>query len=503
MKTLYLECAMGAAGDMLMAALLELIDDREGFLRTMNALGLPGVRVTAEAAAKCGIQGTHVRVMVDGQEEESLDAGDSPAHSGGGRPHGRRIASIKGRPQALARDGAHEHSHGHVHEHGGDAHHGHSHGHAHPHDHSHERGDYVYWHPLKEEHDHGHEHDSHHGHAHEHPHGEDSPHGHSHGHAHPHEHRGMREVEEALSGLPLSEGVRANALGVYKKIAEAESHAHGVPVEQIHFHEVGNLDAIADIVGVCLLMEMLSPEKVIASPVHVGSGHVRCAHGVLPVPAPATAYLLRGIPIYGGAVRGELCTPTGAALLAHFAGSFGPMPPMAASAIGYGMGTKDFPQANCVRAFWGETQAEDGDVLELLCNLDDMTPEAVAFAQQALLDAGALDVYTTAIGMKKGRPGVLLTVMCAQDGRQRMLELLFRHTTTLGVRVYRAQRHVLTREIHEVDTPCGTVRVKAASGYGVHRCKLEYEDLARIARERGCSLAEAERAAKAAKKETQ
>ena len=284
--------------------------------------------------------------------------------------------------------------------------------------------------------------------------------------------------------------MRTDALAVYRRIAEAESRVHGAPVDQIHFHEVGTLDALADVVGVCLLMDLLAPEAVYASSVHVGSGQVRCAHGLLPVPAPATALLLEGVPVYGGSIRGELCTPTGAALLRQFVTEFGPMPPMRVEATGYGMGTKEFEVANCVRAMLGQTEAARGTVVELACNLDDMTPEALGFAMERLFDAGALDVYTTPIGMKKNRPGVLLTCMCHAAEREAVLRTLFLHTTTLGVRESVCTRWTLDRTARTVDTPDGPVRVKQAQGWGVRREKAEYEDLAQIARRTGESLAQ-------------
>ena len=296
--------------------------------------------------------------------------------------------------------------------------------------------------------------------------------------------------------MNLPERVADHVMAVYGLIAEAESHAHGVPAEQIHFHEVGTLDAVADICAVCLLMDRLAPDRVIASPIHVGSGQVRCAHGILPVPAPATAYILRDVPIYGGAVRGELCTPTGAALLKHFVTDFGLMPVMKVSAVGYGMGKKDFEAANCVRAMLGESEGSFDEVFELSCNVDDMTGEAVGFAMERLFEAGALDVYTVPIGMKKGRPGLLIRAMCREADKAAVVGALFKHTSTLGVRENRFARHVLDREIKTLDTPEGPVRIKESKGYGVTRAKLEHDDLARIAKEKGVSLAEAEKLAK-------
>ena len=286
----------------------------------------------------------------------------------------------------------------------------------------------------------------------------------------------------------LPEKVQDDVMAVYGLIAEAESHAHGVPVEQIHFHEVGTMDAVADITMVCMLMDRLAPDKVVASPVHVGSGQVRCAHGILPVPAPATAYILRGVPSYGGAVRGELCTPTGAALLKYFVTSFGPMPVMSTQAIGYGMGQKDFEAANCVRALLGEDAGSADEVTELSCNVDDMTAEEIGFAMERLFDAGALDVWTQPIGMKKSRPGTMICVLCRAEKEEELTRQLFFHTSTIGVRKVICARAVLDRETVTKETAWGPVRFKKVSGYGVSREKAEYEDLARLAEEHGTGL---------------
>lgn len=427
MKTLYLECNMGAAGDMLTAALLELHPDPQGFVERMNRLGLPGVVFAAQPAVKCGITGTQVSVTVGGEEEESHDV---PLHS-------------------------------HVHETAQDeAHPGHAHDHDHEHTHDHEH-----------EHIHDHEHS----------------HGHEHGHGH-HHHAGMGDIRHILSHLDIPQPVRQDAEAVYQLIAQAESHAHGRPVEEIHFHEVGTLDAVTDVVAVCWLLHDLAPEQIVASPVHVGCGQVRCAHGILPVPAPATAYILQGVPTYGGSVQGELCTPTGAALLKHFVQRFGPSPVMRVEKTGYGMGKKDFEAANCVRAMLGQTQEESTTIAQLACNLDDMTPEALGFAQERLWEAGALDVTTAPIGMKKNRPGVQLTCLCRLEDREKLVSVLFAHTTTLGVRESLCARYTLARSQRTVETEHGPVRVKEARGWGVTREKPEYEDVANIAREQGLTL---------------
>lgn len=430
MKTLYFDCGMGAAGDMLMASLYEICPDKAGFLKTMNEMGVPGLSVEAEPAVKCGITGTHMKVTIHGEEEESVDVDLQ----------------------------------------------GHVHDHAEQHDHDH--------HEHCHDHDHHDEHDFHHTHTHEETHTEE----HS-GHPH-HHHASMAGISHIIEHLNLPDEVKKDVVAVYHLIAEAESHVHGKTVEEIHFHEVGTADAIADIAGVCLLMHMIAPQKVIASPIHVGSGNVHCAHGILPVPAPAAAFILQGLPIYSGVIKGELCTPTGAALLKHFVTEFKEMPVMRTLAIGYGMGKKDFERANCVRVLLGETEETGSEVAELSCNLDDMTPEALGFVQEILFAVGALEVYTIPIGMKKSRPGILLTCMCRCNDKEKMVSLIFKHTTTLGIRESISKRYTLTRTMKEHETPYGVVREKVSEGYGVVRGKLEYEDLAKIAREQGMSLEE-------------
>lgn len=424
MKTLYLDCSMGAAGDMLTAALLELIPDPDKFIEELNALGIPGVHVAKEPSVKCGITGTHISVTVNGEEEESHDV--------------------------------HHHEH-----HGEHGHDGHSADHCHGDDHRHN---------------------------------EDNHHGDSHGHHHhSHHHSGLQDIEHIVrEHLNLPPKVQDDVMAVYVLIAGAESMAHNKPVSEVHFHEVGTMDAIADIVAVCLLMDRLSPDEVIASPIHVGSGQVRCAHGILPVPAPATAYILRDVPVYGGSIRGELCTPTGAALLKHFADRFGEMPVLKISAIGYGMGKKDFEAANCIRAMLGEAAFVQDEVCELSCNVDDMTAEAVGFAMEQLFKDGALDVYTVPIGMKKSRPGILIHVMCREADKEKMIRSVFKYTTTIGIRENKLCRYVLDRRIETVDTPYGPVRCKISSGYGVERRKYEYDDLSKIAKEKDISISEAE-----------
>ena len=305
-----------------------------------------------------------------------------------------------------------------------------------------------------------------------------------------HHHSSLQDIEHIISQLNVPESVKENAVAVYKHIAAAESEAHGRPVEEIHFHEVGAMDAVADVTGVCLALAELAPEQIIASPVNVGGGSVRCAHGILPVPAPATANILKGVPYYGGAIKTELCTPTGAALLRNFVSEFKEMPVMRVEKIGYGMGHKDLEEANCVRIMLGETAEAGGEVAELRCNLDDMTGEGIGYATELLYRAGALDVYTIPIGMKKNRPGILLTCMCRLKDRERLLSLIMKHTTTLGVREYICRRYTLRREMCELETNYGRVRAKRSSGFGAERIKPEYEDMKKIADENNIPLSD-------------
>ncbi|MCR4616493.1 MAG: nickel pincer cofactor biosynthesis protein LarC [Clostridiales bacterium] len=390
MKTLYLDLGMGAAGDMLTAALLELLPEQDKFIERLNGIGIPGVRVEREPSVKCGITGTHIKVTVNGEEE-----------------------------------GEHHHHH------------------------------------------------------------ED-------GHHHHHHHSSMADIERLVnSHLDLPANIKKDILSVYRLIAEAESRAHGVEVTDIHFHEVGTMDALADISAVCMLMNELSPDEIVASPVHVGCGQVQCAHGILPVPAPATAYILQGIPTYGGEIKGELCTPTGAALLRHFVSRFGEMPVIAVEKIGYGMGKKDFPAANCLRTMLGETQNTSHEIVELSFNVDDMTAEEIGFAMEMLFAAGANEVFTVPVGMKKNRPGTMICVLCEKNIRDEIVKTVFRHTSTLGIRENVMKRHVLERKIETLETEYGPVRRKISGIGDTGKSKLEYEDAARIAREKGISLREA------------
>ena len=460
MKTLYIDCGMGAAGDMLTAALLELLPDPSDMIDRLNRLGIPDVTYQMVPAEKCGITGTSVRVLVHGEEEESEDANHVSDYA---YHHGHKHHHEHGHDhehdhehEHHHHDHEHEHDHHdhehdhhdhehdhHDHEHEHD-HHDHEHDHEHEHhhhDHEHENHDHKHEH--KHHHDHDHDHEHHHDHEHDHEHEHEHDHDHHHGHGHHHSHRTLGEIRTVVEGLPIDDAVKNDILAVYTSIAEAEGHVHGKPVDEIHFHEVGTWDAVADVTAVSMILHELSPDEIIVSPIHVGAGHVHCAHGILPVPAPATAYILQGIPIYGGRIQGELCTPTGAALLKHFASRFGDMPVFIPSVTGYGMGKKDFPVANCVRAILGtssdNTDREDHrtnspNILMLSCNVDDMTAEEIGYAMEQLMNGGAREVFTTPVNMKKSRPGTLITVLCSSEKKDEILQILFRHTTTIGIR---------------------------------------------------------------------
>ena len=385
MKTLYIECNMGAAGDMLLASLAELTGDVKACEEKLNSLGIPDVTYEFEKSVKCGIEGTHAHVIVHGVEEDE-----------------------------------------HMHEH--DEHH-----HEHEHEHA--------------EHDHHHEHEHHHHHTH------------------------MSDIENIINGLNVSDKVKADALAVYGLIAEAESRAHGKPVTDIHFHEVGTMDAVADISGVCVLLEQLAPDRIIVSPLATGYGQVR----------PATASIIEGIPTYSGDVEGELLTPTGAALLKHFADCFGTRPVMAIEKTGYGMGRKDFAKANMLRTFIGSEEGEGDKVIELKFNVDDMTGEETGYATGVLMENGALDVFTTPVFMKKNRPGILFTVLVKLEDKEKFAKLIFENTTTIGIRYNAMDRFKLARREEKVMTKYGEIRVKVSEGFGVTKAKPEYDDVSEAA----------------------
>ena len=311
--------------------------------------------------------------------------------------------------------------------------------------------------------------------------------------------RKLRDIEALIRDSELSAGVKERALEVFSRLAEAEGKLHNMPPEQVHFHEVGAVDAILDIVGACIGLEFLEISQLTCSPVNVGSGCVQAAHGTLPVPAPASLELLKDLPIYSSGVDGELVTPTGAALISTLATGFGPIPPMRVERIGYGAGAREIPgHPNLARLLLGESaepvRVRDGapgdEVVSVIeANVDDMSPQLYGYFIDQALAAGALDVTCTPIQMKKDRPGILLSVLCTPEKGDALAQMLFEQTTTIGVRIYEARRKILERELVSIQTPYGAVNVKVAKRDGkVLNVAPEYEDCRRLASEKGVPL---------------
>lgn len=412
MRTLYLECKMGVAGDMLTASLLELFDNKEEIVNMLNEIGIERVKYEPIEMEKSGIVGSYMKVSIDGKEEMDV-----------------------------------LHSH----------HHHHHHNHEHKHNHEHIEGE------------------NHHEHNHEH---------------HHHAHRSLQDITDIINSLNLDQKTKKDSIEVYKLIAKAESISHNKDISEIHFHEVGTIDAVSDVVAVSFLINKLNPDRIVSSSLNLGSGFVECAHGILPVPAPATLYLIKDIPSYSSDIESELTTPTGAALIKYFADDFSNMPLMKIKKMGYGMGKKDFDKLNAVRAILGEEEDKSESIYDLSFNVDDMTGEEIGFMSKKLFEMGALDVFTTAIGMKKSRPGIMVNVLTKKDNKEEIVRAIFKYTTTIGIRENSMNRYFLKRDIEDVNTEFGSIRLKKSSGYGVKRQKYEYEDLVRIAEENNLSIRE-------------
>lgn len=393
MKTLYLECNMGASGDMIMGALWELLDESQcrEFLAEAEKLKPLGIEIKMEKASKCGIFGTKAKVLLHGEEEINY-IHEQPSHS----------------------------------------------------------------------------------------------------------HRTLGDIQSILREINLPLDIKSKAMEVYTDIALAEAKVHNVDIDQIHFHEVGNLDAIADVVLDLILVRIIGADRVVASPIATGRGFVNCAHGTLPVPAPATALILRGIPMYYGDVEGELCTPTGAAILKNIVDEFKTDGIMNIWQVGYGLGDKDFGKANVLRAVLlkdniDKTHQSGGKIstaLELSLNVDDMTGEELGFAIERLMEEGALDCWAEPIFMKKNRPAYKLCVITLEENKETMVKELFKHTKTIGIRETKVSRYILDREEILTETSLGDVTKKVSSGFNVKREKFSYEDLKAIAKAKNLSLEE-------------
>lgn len=306
--------------------------------------------------------------------------------------------------------------------------------------------------------------------------------------------RDLGEIEKLIDGSGLPKGIRGNAIEVFRTLAVAEAAAHGEPLGAVRFHEVGMVDSIIDIVGACILMRELAPARVIASPVALGSGTVDTMHGMMPVPAPATVNLLKGAPVVPGEAGQELATPTGAALLTHFADGFGPLPAMVFEKSGYGAGSRKTAAPNFLRMMLGRGVGEDSgaeveNLLLLETSIDDSTPEQLAYVAEKLIAAGAVDAWLSPVIMKKGRPGVVLSALSAYGDSETMLDIIFAETSTFGIRARGVERYCLERRVETVDTSYGAVRVKTGMRNGVVvTVSPEYEDCRRLAEENGVPL---------------
>jgi uncharacterized protein (TIGR00299 family) protein len=421
MRIAYLECFSGISGDMFLGALVDAGVSPELLKRTVEALGVDAhLKITR--VDRSGISATKVDVIAAGEKELP-------------------------REEFWKQQTRHEHGHGHDHRH--EHHHGHDPEHAHSHKHE----------PT-----------------------------HEHGHQHHHPHRGLKEIREIIAKASISPGAKAQAVRIFEALGAAEAKIHNTDIADIHFHEVGAVDAIVDIVCAAVGAEALGADEWICSSLNVGGGTVECAHGTFPIPAPATLELLKNAPVYSGEIQKELVTPTGAAIVSVLASRFSPFPSMKIEKTGYGAGTRDFKgHPNVVRLSLGEIQHDAAktpgeDIVVLESNVDDMSPQIFGYVMERALAAGALDVFATAVQMKKNRPGMLLTVLCRPEDAAGLRQLIFAETTTLGVRQRREQRATLVRRHQSVQTKWGEVRMKLANLNGsVSNYAPEYEDCRRIA----------------------
>jgi pyridinium-3,5-bisthiocarboxylic acid mononucleotide nickel chelatase len=443
MRIAYLECFSGISGDMFLGALLDAGVPPELLTKTVAALGVDA-RLEISRVDRSGISATKLDVIAAGEKELPREEFWEKEQQSAEHGHNRQPVP------------AHSHSH--------DPH-SHSHGPAHSHAHSHEPSG-----PPEHKHEH-------------------AP-----GHAH--SHRGLKEIRQIINAAAISQSAKDRAITIFEVLGAAEAKVHNTEIEKIHFHEVGAIDAIVDIVCAAVGSESLGVDEWVCSPLNVGGGTVVCAHGTFPIPAPATLELLKKAPVYSGEIQKELVTPTGAAIVSVLARRFSSFPTMKADKVAYGAGTRNFKGfPNVLRLTVGETAeqhespfpVEEISVLE--ANVDDMTPQVFGYAMERVLQEGALDVYATPVQMKKGRPGMLLTVLCRTEDSQRLTKLILTETTTLGVRMRRESRAALARRHVSVTTQWGDVRMKLANLNGsISNYAPEYEDCRRIATEHNVPL---------------
>ncbi len=487
MRSVHYNCFAGISGDMNLGAWVDAGVDPAALEAELRKLNLDGWTLKVGPDSRQGISGTRVEVICEGD-------GHSHAHH---------------------HDQSHEHSHDHHH-----AHHDYDHAHSHDdHDHTHEpAGSHSHGDAAKHTHAHNHGHS--HDHSHDHAHGHSHSHGHDHGHGHHHHHgdghhhhRTYADIRQLIQASALSDAIKDRSIAIFQRIAEAEAQVHSKTIDDVHFHEVGAVDSIVDIVGAAVCLDLMKIDRVTASSVELGGGTVMCAHGRMPVPAPATALLIKGMPVSHGAVQKECTTPTGAAILAATVDQFIAPGVGIVTSTGTGIGGRDTPElANVLQigvldgAADAALSAADAAVaqptetiVELAANLDDMTGEELGHLIEALLEAGAKDAWAVPVTMKKSRPGVMLMAMALPEQTDGVRAAMLMHSTTLGVRERRLQRTILPRRSETASTRFGDITMRVATlPDGAERAKPEFDDCAAAARAFKVSVREVSRAAEAA-----
>jgi len=482
MRIAYLECFSGISGDMFLGALLDAGVPPEVFTRTVEALGVDA-RLEISRVDRSGISATKLDVIAAGEKELPREEFWQGAVSNQQSAISPATALAGAHLDSIEHKHAEQHSHLHdtspqagapaLHEHG--ASHKHSHSQTPP--------------RAAVPHEHGHSHSHEHSHSHDHE--------HEHGSTHTHSHRGLKEIRQIIQATKISQSAKDRAINIFEALGAAEAKVHNTDIEKIHFHEVGAIDAIVDIVCASVGAEALGVDEWICSPLNVGGGTVVCAHGAFPIPAPATLELLKNAPVYSGEIQKELVTPTGAAIVSVLASRFSQFPTMKTEEIGYGAGTRNFKNSpNVLRLTIGETTAAEHEspfpveeITVLEANVDDMTPQVFGYVMEQALQNGALDAFGTPVQMKKSRPGMLLTVLCRTEDSQRFTKFILAETTTLGVRMRHESRAALTRRHVSVSTKWGNVRMKLANLNGsISNYAPEYEDCRQIATEKKVPL---------------
>ncbi len=435
-NTLYLECNTGISGDMSVAALLDLGADRDVLMKVLNSIPAKGFEVKISRVKKAGIDCCDFAVLLDKDYEN----------------HDHDMEYLYGKTENCGRNHEHTHQEGH-HEH------------------------------IHHEENTGHSHEEFPEHIHD-----EETHEHSHNHTHHHEHRGMKEIREILSACVMTERARALALKIFEVLARAEAKAHGVSLEEVHFHEVGAIDSIVDIVAAAVCLDNLDITKVIVLRLCEGTGSVRCQHGILPVPVPAVANIIEayGLPVQFSDTKGELITPTGAAIVAAMEPSYSLPERFTIQKIGMGAGKRAYERPSILRAMLIKEKTEEKDTIyKLESNIDDCSGEALGYVMEELLKAGARDVHYIPVYMKKNRPAWMLNVICSKEDIEKLESVIFKETTTIGIRRVEMERTVLKREIKKVQTVYGEALVKVCMTEGQNRYYPEYESVVKICREKG------------------